>query len=96
MRTLEPGRTDEPRTGEPSTDRPRTDEPSTRHTWRWAAGGASLGLAAGVGAYLLVDPLLEGAGPPLEDLQGLVSNVVPAGGLLGTWLAVWLASRRRD
>jgi len=91
MRTLDPPRTEQSRT-EPSA----ADPQRPRHTWRWAAGGASLGLAAGIGAYLLVDPLLEGVGPPLEDLQGLFSNVVPAGGLLGTWLGVWLATRRRE
>ena len=96
MRTLDPLRTDRPRTTPTRTQPPGTSQPRSRHPWWWAAGGASVGLAAGVGAYLAIDPWLEGVGPPLEDLQGLVSNVVPVGGLLGTWLGVWLATRRRE
>ena len=95
MRTLDEVRTQPPPTDQHD-EQHRTEPPRPRHTWWWATGGASLGLAAGVGAYLLVDPWLEGVGPPLEDLQGLASNVVPLGGLLGTWVGVWLSGRGRD
>lgn len=58
-------------------------------------GGAALGLALGAGFYSVIAAVLEEAGSPLVDLQGLAWNLVPLGMLAGGGLGWWAASRRR-
>lgn len=62
--------------------------------------GAALGLALGAGLYSVIASMLESAGRPLVDLQGLAWNLVPfgalGGGLLGWWVGNRWQRRRRQ
>jgi hypothetical protein len=57
------------------------------------AAGVALGLAVGVLLYLWLNPILEGRDDPLEEFQGLLFNIVPAGAVAGGLLAWWLSRR---
>ena len=58
--------------------------------------GAATGLAVGAGLYLLVDPVLEGAGGWVEELQGLSWNLVPGLGIVGAVVGTrWRRHRPR-
>lgn len=57
--------------------------------------GVSLGLAIGVLLYVWLDPLIEGRDDALEEFQGLLFNIVPAGAVLGGLFSWWLYRRLR-
>lgn len=59
------------------------------------AVGAALGLALGVLLYLWLNPALEGRDDWLEEFQGLLFNIVPAGAVVGGLLGWWLSRRLR-
>ena len=58
-----------------------------------ACGAA--GLVAGIVVYTLLNPVLEGRDDALEDLQGLLSLVVPLLAVAGAAIGWWAAGRRR-
>ncbi|MFP4311740.1 MAG: hypothetical protein ACLFS9_07140 [Nitriliruptoraceae bacterium] len=60
-----------------------------------AVVGGALGGAAGIVAYRVLDPRLEAAGSPLEELQGLVASLVLVGAGGGLALGCGLALRLR-
>lgn len=59
------------------------------------AGGA-VALAVAAAIYLGVNPLLESAGSPLRELQGLLWNIVPLGTVTGIVVGVWMATRHEQ
>ena len=61
----------------------------------FVVGGAAVGLALGIGGYLLFNAYAEGRGGTVEEFQGLVSNVVPLG-LLAGGVVGYLFVRPRD
>ncbi|MFP4150251.1 MAG: hypothetical protein ACLFV0_12275 [Nitriliruptoraceae bacterium] len=60
-----------------------------------AVVGGALGGAVGSVAYRVLDPLLEAAGSPLEELQGIVASLVLVGTGGGLALGCGLALRLR-
>lgn len=60
-----------------------------------AIGGGITGFALAAGIYLLVNPVLEGSDSGIEELQGLLWNIVPLLTLAGVALGWWIATRWR-
>lgn len=60
-----------------------------------AITGCALGGGLGWALYRWLDPLLEGRGSPLEELQGVVTSVVLVGGGVGLAVGCLLALRLR-
>lgn len=58
--------------------------------------GGALGGAAGFALHVVIDPLLETAGSPLEELQGIVASLVLVGMGAGIAVGCWLALRLRN
>lgn len=54
-------------------------------------GMVGFGLAAGV--YLLLNPVVDASDTWVEELQGLLWNVVPLGTVIGVIVGVFLARR---
>jgi len=57
--------------------------------------GGAVGGGAGFAIYSVVDPLLEAAGSPLEELQGIVASLVLVGAGAGLALGCSLGLRLR-
>ncbi len=71
-----------------------TDPHPTWTLMLFALAGAVLGLALGSGLYLIVNPILERASGGVQELQGLLWNVVP--GLMAVGAVVgWRTGNRR-
>ena len=60
-----------------------------------AVAGCAVGGGLGWAVYRWLDPLLEGRGGPLEQLQGFVTSVVLVGGGVGLAVGCVLALRLR-
>jgi len=57
--------------------------------------GGAVGLGIGAASYLVINPLLEGTGTWIEELQGLAWNLVPAGAIFGIVAGVLIAAGLR-
>ncbi|WP_372729214.1 hypothetical protein [Nocardioides sp.] len=75
--------------------RPTRPDPSTRvRLVLFPVLGAATGLLLGLLGYLLFEQYTDGRGGTLEEFQGMVSNLVPLGLLLGGVLGFLLARPR--
>jgi len=60
-----------------------------------AVVGGLLGFAVGSAIYLVLNPVLEGSGGLLREMQGPLWNLVPMLTLVGVALGVWGVRHRQ-